>query len=328
VTQPATGTTFDGRAYATWAASLVLHGLLFVVLVLTERAGTTAMPGNPDAGEDFRSVGVVVEPNDSDRDADDDRDAPADQPQENAATADRAVENAVPDQPPVALQVPQPRDDGLGPGRHPSPPTRVPGDVDAQVRDGGNIGRVGAAGLKPGETQFFGIKDEGTRIVYAIDVSGSMGGAKLAAAKARLLASLETLTARQQFQVLFYNQIVQPMHLGRRNEDVHWATTVNKTLTRQYVGSVVVDGSTDRELALTKALALGPEVIYFLTDGDGVELDAAKRNRLAKQNNGRTRIHCIEFGEGQPPPARTALQLLAAENDGAYRFVSVGSLNR
>jgi hypothetical protein len=322
---------FDGRgAYATWLVSVALHALLFVLLVVSERSWSPAMPGNPDAGEDFRSVGVFVKPNESEQDSDADRDAPADEPRENAAPADsaRADDRAVPDQPPVELQVPERRDDGLGPGGHPSPPSRAPADVDEQVRDGGNLARLGAGGLQPGETQFFGIKDDGSRIVYAIDVSGSMGGPKLAAAKSRLMSSLETLTPQQQFQILFYNQTVQPMHLGPRKEDVHWATSVNKTLARQYMGSVGVDGGTDREGALRRALALGPQVIYFLTDGDGVELDAARRNRIAKLNNGSTRIHCIEFGEGQPPPSRTALQRLAAENDGAYRFVSVGSLSR
>ena len=65
-----------------------------------------------------------------------------------------------------------------------------------------------------GGTSLFGIWDSGERIVYAIDRSSSMRHyEKLIAARKELEASLARLDESFEFQVLYYNQQVQPLTL-------------------------------------------------------------------------------------------------------------------
>lgn len=332
-----------GSTPAVWLVSLAIHGLL-ILLVATNSGswfgGQNALGVAPEEGDDFRNVGVVLKPTDS-PDAEESDDSPEADPAEDSSDASASATfdgPVVPDAPPVEIDLPRANDRALGSSGLTAPPMRAPGDVADVVRAGnGNLDRIPGGGLVAGETRFFGIKDKGVRIVYLIDKSGSMGGPKLAAAKSQLLASLETLTDEQQFQVVFYNHGQFPMELVLPSRDaqqrslfraqgVYAARSLNKTLTRQYLGSVRADEGTDREAALMLGLKYEPDVLYFLTDGDGVELDAKKRSRIKERSDGRTRIHCIEFGTGPAPTVRTPLKRLAADNDGLYRFVPVGNL--
>lgn len=338
----------DAATPYVWLASVVIHGLL-LFLVATSSGSWFGAPGRDDGGaadskgdDDFRDVGVVVKPAEKQKsDAEQkDEQQQVNEPVVDAANARAAADGpVVPDAPPVELELPRSNDRALGPGGHISPPSRAPGDLADIVRPGGTFDGTPVAGLRAGETRFFGIQDEGLRIVYLIDKSGSMGGAKLATAKSQLLASLESLTDGQQFQVVFYNQTQFPMQLTLprsdarqaslfRAEGVYMARSINKTLTRQYLGSVSADEGTDRESALMFGLAYQPDILYFLTDGDGVELDAKKRQRIAERNDGRTKIHCIEFGEGAPPGVRTPLKRLATENGGRHQYIRTGELGQ
>ena len=80
------------------------------------------------------------------------------------------------------------------------------------------IGDGSKPGLGTGKTSFFGLEAEGSKFVYVFDHSESMGyavysaesnnefgGVPLRAAKAELLASLDELSSRQQFNIVFYN---------------------------------------------------------------------------------------------------------------------------
>lgn len=313
-----------------WALSVIVHcGLVFL---LATSAGTWFGPvGTNDGagiGETFHEVGVVVESRKAnDRQATEDG-VPAD-PTERAsgvaASQVGAPDSEVPAEAPARLELPSRTTAGIGAGSLLPTRSGAPTDVGDLVR-GGAVGSPGAlSGLAPGETRFFGIADKGSRIVYLIDISGSMAGAKLTAARAQLLASIETLLPQQQFQVLFYNQTVHPMVLaGNERQNVYKATDINKTKTRQALASVRADEGTDRESALMAALGYGPDVVYFLTDGDGVELDRVRRNRILERNREGARIHCIEFGPDTAPTTRNALGRLALENGGVYRYVRTG----
>src|SRR5690606_33449034 len=94
-----------------------------------------------------------------------------------------------------------------------------------------------------------------------------------------------------------------------------------------FVGSIVADGGTDREPAVLRAIAMRPDVIFFLTDAD----DAMSDRELARINqaNGRVgaAICVIDFGtRDSPPPYSASLMKLASDNDGQYVYINATRL--
>jgi hypothetical protein len=87
---------------------------------------------------------------------------------------------------------------------------------------------------------------------------------------------------------------------------------------------IVADGSTRPRPALEAALALRPEVVFLLTDGQELNLDDVERLRDRAQE---TRIHTVELG-GRTfanQAGERALERLARVTGGTYRHVDVRS---
>ena len=177
---------------------------------------------------------------------------------------------------------------------------------------------------KHGETSFFDIKASGTRFVYVVDHSSSMGFyGQLLVAKGEVVASLQSLDSTQQFQVIFYNTRYTEMSLSNLAPSLWWATDIRKTQARQYLSSVGPDGGTDHMPALKKALSYRPEHIFFLTDADQPQLSAADLNELKSINRGRTTIHTVEFGRGGNLEVDNFLKRLSRDHNGSYRYRDV-----
>lgn len=189
----------------------------------------------------------------------------------------------------------------------------------------GGAGRPGNVG-KLARTSVYGVVGEGETFVYVFDRSGSMGGggdSPLAAAKAQLLASLEDLGQTHRFQIIFYNQEPTIMNIPPAGGALVFATEQNKLLARRFVASIAAAGGTEHEAALTMALKLRPDVIFFLTDADEPVMTPVQLARIARRNGGRTSIHTIEFGVGPPARRDNFLRQLAHENGGQYVYVDV-----
>lgn len=181
-----------------------------------------------------------------------------------------------------------------------------------------------ARSAKHGETSFFDIKAAGTRFVYVVDRSSSMGFyGQILVAKGELVASLQALDSTQQFQVIFYNTRYSEMSLGNRPPSLWWASDIRKTQARQYLSSVGPEGGTAHMPALRKALSYKPEHVFFLTDADQPQLSAADLDEIRRLNRGRTSIHTIEFGRGGDLGVDNFLKRLARQNDGSYRYRDV-----
>jgi len=190
---------------------------------------------------------------------------------------------------------------------------------------------TGAGGLGPGETKFFNIREKGLRFVYVVDRSVSMTSHNaIRVAKAELMSSLQALTADQQFQIIFYNINPTVMHLGGDSRDtMYWASDVNRTLARQFIGGITAELGTDHLPALRKAFELKPDVVFFLTDAGQPQLDSADREKIRTLNGGRVRIHCIEFGRGtELADERGFMEKLAAENGGRYVYRDISEFTR
>jgi hypothetical protein len=91
------------------------------------------------------------------------------------------------------------------------------------------------------------------------------------------------------------------------------------------ITEVRAEGSTNHVAALREAMALGPEVIYLVTDAD--DLTVWDVRELTRINRGRVAIHTVDLGAGRRPTTEGALQALAAANRGTYRAVDLTELH-
>lgn len=145
----------------------------------------------------------------------------------------------------------------------------------------------------------------------------------MAAAKGGLLASLEALGDSQQFHLFFYSDRVTvytpPGGPGRPM----FADDETLRGVRRFVDSVAAAGGTRHAEALTAALAVAPDEIFFLTDGDPRDDLAAHEFERLSARLGRTRLFVVQFGTaGDGPPQSPVLAKLAAGSGGGYRVVS------
>ena len=181
-------------------------------------------------------------------------------------------------------------------------------------------GRGTAPGSWTGPS-IFQVEGIGKSVVYVIDRSVSMGPF-LKAAKRELLASLEQLPEEVRFQVILYNRHAEPLRLRGRT-DLAPATAANKRETARLLESLPAAGSTDHLAGLRRALALRPEVSFFVTDAD--DLTAQQIAAVTQLNRSRTAIHTIELSRSSRGPHPDGpLALLARHNRGTYRRVSLG----
>ncbi|MBI1345002.1 VWA domain-containing protein [bacterium] len=176
---------------------------------------------------------------------------------------------------------------------------------------------------------FMGARDNGSRIMFVIDCSASMSNyGAMRSAKAALVSSLQSLSETQQFQVIFYSakpRLMTPAN-GKTSQ-LMFATELNKTLARQQIAGVEPNDGTAHIPALELALRLNPEVIFFLTDADQPQLTPQELNSIQRLNQGRARIHTIEFGQGGEVDLDNFLKKLARQNGGTYRYFDIKRLN-
>lgn len=305
-----------------WIVSMLVHTLLFVLLFLWVQR-----PNRGAAEETLRDVGIVVKrmtadgvkfdgENDTPADRTADVDSPNPQPSEAAQLLPDMATNSQ-----AAESLPQ----------LPSVGAADSSDASAAAAAAAGGGTTGGAPGEIGEkttVKVFGVEGTGSKFVYLFDRSASMDGVRLRAAKQQLIASLDSLEEIHRFHIIFFNGAT-PLHaqlnVGRRNR-IAFATEQNKKLATSFVQSVTAFGGTDRETALTTALGLGPDVIFFLTDADNEMSrdEMSKVYRLQKRHG--TTICTIEFGVGPRHGRRNFLTQLAESTGGTYNYVNTNNL--
>jgi hypothetical protein len=218
---------------------------------------------------------------------------------------------------PVPQTLPGPSTSGLGMLAGPDP-----GDGGGK---GGGSGGGNGPGTGPG-TQFFGMRDRGGSFAYVIDCSGSMTArGSLDVAKRELLASLAQVPPEARFAVVFYNIDANVFTDAAGRPGLMAATASNKARVRTLLATVQPDKGTDHMLALRAALALHPEVIFFLTDAD---LMSRQDVAAILAEAGKTRIQAVEFGLTGGVGGSAPLKLLARSTGGSYRYIDVNSFGR
>jgi hypothetical protein len=217
-----------------------------------------------------------------------------------------------------------------------STPSPVSGDgLSGQSELAGDAFSQGTGVRPQGEssdatTIVFGVSGSGSRFVYVFDRSDSMngfGGKPLRAAKSELIRSLRTLTDRQSFQLIFYNDKPKAFQLTGVPDQLFSGDEAYVSLAENYIRSIAAFGGTEHESALKMALRMAPDVIFFLTDARIPRLSTGELREIRNlaDASGAT-IHTIEFGAEPSAPADTFLRDLASQNRGQYQYVDIRSL--
>lgn len=194
------------------------------------------------------------------------------------------------------------------------------GGLDIIGLGGGGGGDLGKYGLDVGSVdpgpQFFGLggKARGAkRIVYVVDRSGSMIET-FDAVRKELLRSVDRLRRSQRFHVIFFKD---GPPLENPPKKLVNASGDQKRSLAEFLDRVGPEGNTDPIPAMRRAFELGPDLIYFLTDG---EFDPRLIEELRKRNpQKKVRIFTIAYVSQM---GGTLLEQIARENNGEYRFVS------
>jgi hypothetical protein len=304
-----------------WLASVIVHVAIFVFCMTSLRSCGGDFSGQ--TGEQFHEVGIYVR---------DSQVSEVEKTQEQVTdVTERVVEPvqtpSIDPTPPAEITLPENDISIVGAGAPVIPSSAIPTGV-PQMLTPGRVRPSGQPGLGEGQTTFFDIRESADRFVYLIDSSASMYGPRMRFAASQLKASLRQLNAKQQFQVVFYNNGTHTMSL-RSKPGAAWyrATSANISDAIRFIDSASPDGGTEHGPALRQVLKYRPQVLFFLTDGSE-PLTRGELESISNLNSGRTRIHCVKFDELGDLGLDNWLKKLARANGGSYRYQDVLNLRR
>jgi len=319
--------TVTERLWPAWLFSLVFHSAAIVVLGVLIQAAPQARdaPGQATA--------MVLQTTDAEDDGADGGkeggDSPIPTPLQLQPTEFLSVEPIEP--PPVVVESQPPAPPIVqtpAPAPRATPLTASSLANTADFNATGGSGRGGSGGHGTARVSVFGVQGEGKKFVYLFDRSASMEGAPIAAAKRQLIESLASLENVHQFHIIFFNTRTRPFDIGAGGSRIAFATDRNKQLAARFVGGITADGGTDRITALKAAIALAPDVIFFLTDADDPMSPAELAEIVRDNRRGRSAICTIEFGRRQSPSPGSFLAELARRSGGQYGYVNTATLGQ
>ena len=188
----------------------------------------------------------------------------------------------------------------------------------------GAAGELTRYGLSIGEgvaPEFFGLgrTERGARsVVYVVDRSGSMLDT-FVHVREELKRSISELRRSQKFHVIFFNA-GDPLEAPPQR--LVSAIAAQKAAFFEFLQSVYPEGSTHPERAMRRALALEPDILYFLTDG---EFDPGLLPKLQEWNRERrVRIYTIAYFDES---GARLLESIAREHGGAFKYVTEADLH-
>ena len=183
----------------------------------------------------------------------------------------------------------------------------------------GDIGQTSGlseGGSGSGSATFFGVEATGSRFIYIVDTSGSMGvGGKLEALQRELVDSLDGLLEAAEFLVVTYSGSASALE-GRQS----WsdADERGKRFARRGIARLKASGGTQPIGGFRMAFSMRPppDAIYFMTDGEFNEEVASEIAMLNRDH--KTPIHCIAFVSRQ---SEALMRRIAQQSGGTYTFV-------
>ena len=174
---------------------------------------------------------------------------------------------------------------------------------------------------------FFGTAAKGNRFVFVVDNSSSMKGGRLEMAVAELLRTVEGLSPRQSFYVIFVSDQTYPMFYPQREPTLVPATPANKKRLADWAPKAILASGKNRELikAMDLAASLQPQAVYLLWDGDlryseTVRLDVL--THLTQPNQWNFIVHTLGMGVTSPNNEQN-LRTIAQAHSGIFRRIDV-----
>ena len=319
VTSPRTSGLVDGspalipdRKLPAWALSVLLHGALFLVLLLL-----MAQFRNGAGEVENRSGGIVL----VDVQSETTEYLSEGEVEFSAAPSEAGAEASAAPEMELAPELP-----GLSSSANPSDGVadsvldNLPG-ADSMIAVAGQPGEIGGKTT----TAVFGVAGTGSRFVYVFDRSESMAllnNRPLLAARQELVKSIESLPSTSQFQIIFYNK--QPRLFNPDgNASIYFAEDKRKEQAKRFIRSIAPDGGTDHLTALKAAFRLSPDVIFLLTDAEG-GFTADELRQLSRANQSAAVINAIEFGQRRGTDR--SLERVATTSGGQYVFKNIMTL--
>ena len=169
---------------------------------------------------------------------------------------------------------------------------------------------------------FFGTKVEGKRIVFVLDNSGDMQGGRLETVINELIGSVEAMTSRQRFYVIFHSDTVYPLFYPQPATEFVLATDRNKEILKTWLETVELCYGDSVDKAVVAAASIRPDVVYLLSNGI---MSDKKFEFLQSGGDGSFPIHTVGVGMGKSTAARIKLQEIAESNGGTFREAEIAA---
>jgi hypothetical protein len=174
----------------------------------------------------------------------------------------------------------------------------------------------------PGTPTYYGVSLYARRVVFVLDISGSMKGPRLAAAKRELIGTLESLPGDCDLGIVAFND-----HTAAWQRGLVRASPAAKQGAIQFVRNLRAGGNTAAYDALDAAFRFDAEAIYFLSDGQpnagkisapgDIVAAVTKANRSRRMS-----VYTIGIAPGLAGgPLELFVKTLAEQNFGVYRRV-------
>jgi len=226
---------------------------------------------------------------------------------------------------PVAVPTPE-NPDPLG-------PFGVDDDFNAGFGAGDGDGDGG------GGASFFGTPRTGRRVVYLVDFSGSMasdadGGTRISVLKKELTRSIEELSERMSFSVIFFSHNAWTIDI--QEADAGWnglGTTpvaawypASSQVKQQYVAKIQSMGPQGNTawyppLKMAFAMVPPPDIVYLLSDGEPRDFNQAI-DEIDEINTAKVPVDTIAF-ELPGTPAHNLMEI-ARETGGKFTLIYKG----
>lgn len=159
------------------------------------------------------------------------------------------------------------------------------------------------------------------RVVYVLDRSVSMGpSGALDRARRELTEALRALPPQTHFQVLVYNRVLQPLVPSLTG--MVPATPAHVALAIGSLEDLSAAGATDHPAALRRALALRPDVLFWMTDAD--DLRESDLPVLRRANQSGAILHVVELTRQTDDRSASTLTHLAQDHGGTHRRIHPG----
>ena len=189
-------------------------------------------------------------------------------------------------------------------------------------RAGGGSTSQGTAARASYYASYYGMSIHAKRIVFALDISGSMNGPRINTAKRELTTAINALPEDAGFGIVIFNE-----SLNVWRPCMVEASAENKQNAIWFIANLTPSGNTAAYDALEAAFRFDAEAIYLVTDGEPTNGRIVAPPAIVaaiQQINHNRRVSIYVIGIAPRPPGGRFdlfLKTLAEQNLGQYRRV-------